>query len=109
MRLSFFWKKQLLDTLEVTEQPWVFVSISAPPRLVGAAPEVIATELRIVDEEGGRWAMDVEGTDTAFGALMGYVARAPAPCAAVAPAPPRAVDAAFSFGSHEVAAVARAA
>lgn len=102
MRLSFFWKKQLLDVVDVHDDAWVFVSITAPAKLASSTKETVASELRIVDENGARWLIDVETTSPAWSLVSGYVARAQA-----APRVEAAIDPAFSFGAPRAPAVLR--
>jgi hypothetical protein len=83
VELSFFWRSERLDVLrfDALSSPLapvqLFVSIHAPMQLARAAKPIIEEQLRIVDEHGIDYGIDVEpvsfGAAERYGMINGYV------------------------------------
>lgn len=79
MEISFFWGSVRLDVLRVEsfDAPTLFVSIHAPVQLAREAKPVIEEKLRIVDDRGVAYGIDVEpplfGAAERYGMINGYV------------------------------------
>lgn len=79
MELSFFWRSERLDVLRLDAfvATSLFVSIHAPMQLARAGKPVIEEQLRIVDEHGVDYGIDVEPAQfpaaERYGVINGYV------------------------------------
>jgi hypothetical protein len=82
VELSFFWRSERLDVLRFEASSpltstQLYVSIHAPMQLARAAKPIIEEQLRIVDEHGADYGIDVEpvifGAAERYGMINGYV------------------------------------